>query len=328
MTTRTPSRARPSRRLSALLVSATCCLVASVSAAAQTVERLDKRLDAILSVNATLERWYSDPSGFLEGPTWVKGRPGYLIFADIPGNTLYRVDGKDRVRPLLTDIQLSHEGAFFDAPRGRYMVGPNGTTFAPDGRLVYCVFGGGRIESLDLHNGKRDVMVSEADGKPLAHPNDLAFGPGGDLYFTTDPAVYRLHQGKAERVTDGIKPNGIAFSPDQRLMYTTDDPDRLVVYDVEADGTLSHQRAFATLTGDVAVSHVDGVKVDHHGNVFAVGPEGIWILTPDAHHVGTIHAPVKRFSNLEFGGAHADQLFLTGPEGVYRLRLKAPAVLR
>ena len=310
-------------RVSRLLLSFVFCIAASVAArASPTIERLDPKLDAIVSGSPAIEPLYSDTKGFMEGPTWVKGKPGYLIFADIPGNTLYRVDGKNHVSPLLRDIQVGHDGAFFDAPRGRYMVGPNGTTLAPDGRLVFCVFGGGRIESLDLRNGKRKILVAEAEGKPLAHPNDLAFGPGGDLYFTTDPAVYRLHNGKAERVTENIAPNGIAFSPDQRLMYTTDDPNRLVVYDVGTDGLLNHQRPFATLAGDIAVGHVDGVKVDHNGNVFAVGPEGVWILTPDGRHIGTIHAPVKRFSNLEFGGEHGDLLFLTAPEGVYRLRLR------
>ncbi len=304
------------------LLSAALSLVGMTAVAAPAVERLDPKLDAIISGDATIERLYSDPSGFFEGPTWVPGKPGFLIFADIPGNTLYRVDDKDKVSKLLSGIQTGHDGAFFDAPRGRYMVGPNGTTLAPDGRLVYCVFGGGRIESLDLRSHKREVVVSEADGKPLEHPNDLVFGPGGDLYFTTDPAVYRLHQGKAHRVTDKIAPNGLAFSPDRRLLYATDDPNRLVVYDVGADGELSHPRPFATLSGDVAVSHVDGVRVDRQGNVFAVGPEGIWILTPDGQHIGTIHAPDKRFSNLEFGGAHADILFLSAPEGIYRLRLK------
>lgn len=305
--------------------SAMLCVVASIAArASPAVERLDPNLDAIISGSPTIERLYSDPSGFMEGPTWAKGKPGYLIFADIPGNTLYRIDGKDHVSTLLTDIQVGHDGAFFDAARGRYMAGPNGTTLAPDGRLVFCVFGGGRIESLDLRNGKRQILVAEADGKPLAHPNDLAFGPRGDLYFTTDTAVYRLHNGNAERVTENIAPNGIAFSPDQRLMYSTDDPNRLVVYDVGADGLLNHQRPFATLAGDIGVGHVDGVKVDRNGNVFAVGPQGIWILTPDGRHIGTIHAPVKRFSNLAFGGERDDLLFLTAPEGVYRLRLRPP----
>jgi gluconolactonase len=322
MTPEAKLRLRNPARFAGVLLAAACTLVGPPCSAAPSVERLDPKLDAIISESAMLERLYVDEKGFFEGPTWIKGKSGYLIFADIPGNTLYRIDGKDHVTPLLTDIQSGNEGSFFDKPRGRYMVGPNGTTLAPDGRLAYCVFGGGRIESLDLKTRERAVLVAEADGKPLAHPNDLVYGPGGELYFTTDTAVYRLHRGEAQRVTDTIAPNGLAFSPDQRLMYATDDPNRLVVYDVGADGSLTNQRPFATLAGDVQVSHVDGVRVDRHGNVFAVGPQGIWILTSDGRHIGTIHATGKRFSNLEFGGAHAGELFLTAPEGLYRLRLK------
>ena len=322
MTSEAKLRLKNPARFAGVLLAGACALVGNPCFAAPSVERLDPKLDAILSASATLERLYVDEKGFFEGPTWIEGKPGYLIVADIPGNTLYRIDGRDHVTPLLADIQSGTQASFFDKPRGRYMLGPNGTTLAPDGRLAYCVFGGGRIESLDLKTHQRAVLVSEADGKPLAHPNDLVYGPGGDLYFTTDTAVYRLHGGKAQRVTDKIAPNGLAFSPDRRRMYATDDPNRLVVYDVGGDGLLTNQRPFATLSGDVEVSHVDGVRVDRHGNVFAVGPEGIWILTSDGQHIGTIHATAKRFSNLEFGGAHAEELFLTAPEGVYRLRLK------
>ena len=66
---------------------------------------------------------------------------------------------------------------------------------------------------------------------------------------------------------------------------------------------------------------MDGVKVDKEGNVWAVGPGGVWILTADGRHIGTIRAPVARFTNLAFGGDEGSILFLTAPEGVYRLQL-------
>jgi gluconolactonase len=305
--------------LAVLLVHLGAC---DVRAAQSAVERLDPALDALIAPDATLETLHHDPRGFFEGPTWIPGNPGHLVFSDIPGNTLYRVDAEGHAAPLLTGVQQGEKGAFFDQERQRYMLGPNGTTLSPDGReLVYCVFGGNRIEALDLHTNRRRIVVRENDASPLPHPNDLAFGPHGDLYFTTDKTLFRLHGSQLESMTSDPNPNGIAFSKDLHRMYATSHPDRIIAYEVLPDGHVAPGHTFVTMQGDLQDGFVDGVKVDGRGNVYAVGPGGVWVLSPDGKHLGTIRAPFKRFSNLTFGEPGDAALFLTAPEGVYRLRL-------
>src|SRR5260370_42392818 len=60
------------------------------------VVKLDPALDALISVDATIEKVASG-FGFTEGPVWVqRGREGYLLFTDIPGNKVHKMtsDGK------------------------------------------------------------------------------------------------------------------------------------------------------------------------------------------------------------------------------------------
>ena len=65
-------------------------------APADKVVKLDPVLDALISVDARIEKVASG-FGFTEGPVWVqRGREGYLLFTDIPGNKVHKMtsDGK------------------------------------------------------------------------------------------------------------------------------------------------------------------------------------------------------------------------------------------
>ena len=63
------------------------------------------------------------------------------------------------------------------------------------------------------------------------------------------------------------------------------------------------------------------MRVDRKGNLFATGPEGIWILSPDGTHLGTIVLP-KSAANLAWGDADFRTLYITARDTVYRIRTK------
>src|SRR3989454_4940813 len=68
-------------------------------APADRVVKLDPALDALISVDAKIEKVASG-FGFTEGPVWVqKGKEGYLLFTDIPGAVVWKLtaDGKASV---------------------------------------------------------------------------------------------------------------------------------------------------------------------------------------------------------------------------------------
>jgi len=74
------------------------------------------------------------------------------------------------------------------------------------------------------------------------------------------------------------------------------------------------------------------MKVDLKGNVYCAGPGGLWIMSPEGKHLGTIPTP-QPVSNLTFGDADGRTLYITaghGPKlnrtGLYRIRLKIPGI--
>jgi gluconolactonase len=77
---------------------------------------------------------------------------------------------------------------------------------------------------------------------------------------------------------------------------------------------------------DVSASgNPDGLKVDTEGNVYITGGGGIWVLTAEGRHLGTIPMP-KQPANLAFGDADARTLYVTACTSVYKLRVNVPGV--
>ena len=68
---------------------------------------------------------------------------------------------------------------------------------------------------------------------------------------------------------------------------------------------------------------IDGIKVDRDGNLYVCGPGGIWVLSPDGEHLGTLRLP-EAPHNLAWGDADGRTLYITALTSVYRLRLDDP----
>ena len=96
-------------------------------------------------------------------------------------------------------------------------------------------------------------------------------------------------------------------------------------YDVKADGTLEKGRVFIDMNSDARPGLPDGMKVDVKGNVWDSGPGGIWIISPEGKHLGTILTP-ERLSNLAWGDADGMTLYTTGGTMVTRIRVKVAGI--
>jgi gluconolactonase len=70
---------------------------------------------------------------------------------------------------------------------------------------------------------------------------------------------------------------------------------------------------------------IDGIKVDVRGNVYVSGPGGLWVLSPDGKHLGTIKAP-RHPHNMAWGDDDGRTLYLTAEDRLYRIRLNIPGV--
>jgi gluconolactonase len=243
--------------------------------------------------------------GFTEGPVWDKA--GYLWVSDEVTNQLFRVtlpDGKKQEVMALGD--------------------PDGNTYDKQQRLLDKIY-----ESLADHY----------QGKRLNSPNDVVLGPDGAIYFT-DPisdlpagqkqeipfkGVYRISKdGQVQLLTkDLTEPNGLAFSADGKKLYVDDSTQRNIrVYDFQSDGTLANGRIFGDEAAGPKDGVPDGMKVDTEGNLYVVGPHGIWVWNPQGVHVGTIVVP-EQPANLAWGDADYSTLYITAETSVYKIRTKA-----
>jgi len=190
------------------------------------------------------------------------------------------------------------------------------------------------------------VLADRYEGKRLNSPNDLVYRSDGALYFTDPPfglprfhedprrelpfaGVFRYADGQLRLLaTDLTGPNGIAFSPDERYLYVGDwDLGHKVVmrWEVSASGVLSSGEVFFDLTDAPGEDAIDGLKVDREGNLYVCGPGGVWLLSPEGEHLGTLELPESPH-NLAWGDADARTLYITAETSVYRIRLEIPGI--
>jgi len=299
------------------------------------IVRLDPRFDKLVPINVKVERIVSGRT-WVEGPVWRK-QEKYLLFSDIPTNSIIKwQEGKG------TSVFFKPSGYTGKAPFEGAEPGSNGLAFDPEGRLVSAEHGDRRIGRLENH-GKKITLVDRYEGKRINSPNDLVFKSNGDLYFTDPPfgllksyddprkelpfqGVYRYSKsGKLALLTKDIKaPNGIAFSPDEKKLYISNaDSSNAVwmVFDVRPDGTIENGKVLfnGTAWTKTKPGVPDGMKVDHTGNIFAAGPGGIHVMSPNGKHLGSIETGVPT-GNLAWG-EDGSSLFITSNTNVFRLKL-------
>jgi len=135
---------------------------------------------------------------------------------------------------------------------------------------------------------------------------------------------------KDGKVTLAIKdiptPNGLAFSPDEKYLYANGSQNKYVRrYDVQPDDTLTNSQMFIDMSSDPAGGITDGMKVDTKGNVWESGPRGIWIMSPEGKHLGTILTP-EFVANLCFGDHDNKTLYIAARTSVYKIRVNIPGI--
>jgi len=299
-----------------------------------TVERLDPALDAIVSPAAKIEKVASGFQ-FTEGPVWHPD--GYLLFSDPNANTIYRLTGDGDLSVYRT------KSGYTGSDIGSYgQPGSNGLALDAKGRLTIDEHGNRRVTRLEK-NGTLTVLADRYEGKRLNSPNDLVYRSDGALYFTDPPfglpkffddpgkelpysGVFLLKDGKLTLLTTELTgPNGLAFSPDETFLYVDnwDEKKKVVMrYPVRLDGTIGDGIVFYDMKAAPEPEALDGLKVDGAGNLFVSGPGGLWILSPEGKHLGTIKAP-ELPANFAFGGDDRKTLYMTARTGVYRIRLQS-----
>ncbi len=258
---------------------------------------------------------------FTEGPVWHPD--GFLLFSDIPGNTIYQWEPNQEVK-------------VFRNPSGN----ANGNTLDLQGRLITAEHTNRRVSRTEK-DGKIITVANEYNGKSLNSPNDLVVKSDGSIYFTDPPygikpeqeklgfyGVYRIApDGKLTLLVDDfVRPNGIALSPDETKLYVNDsEKGHIRIFDLKSDGTLENGKIFAELKDPNKQGVPDGMKVDLQGNIYSTGPGGVWIFSPSGKLLGIIAVPEK-VANLAWGNDDYKTLYLTASKSLYRITLKVAGI--
>ena len=279
-------------------------------------------------------------SGFewSEGPLWIQeAKGGYLLFSDIPRNAIMKWKEGEGI-----SLFMKPSGYTGIADYGREP-GSNGLTLDQQGRIIFCEHGDRRISRLEKGGGKK-TLANSYKGKRFNSPNDAVVKSNGDIYFTDPPyglpkgfedprreldfcGVYRLSpSGEIMLLTKEMtRPNGIAFSPDEKVLYVAQSDFKYPIiraFDVKSDGTLDSGKVLYDFTKFISKfpGGPDGLKVDQHGNLFATGPGGVYVITPEGKLLGRIHTG-KRTSNCAWGD-DGSVVYMTVDDTLCRIRTK------
>jgi gluconolactonase len=226
-------------------------------------------------------------------------------------------------------------------------MGPDGLAIDHEGRLIVCTYAGRSMVRYEK-DGHITLLADRWDGKRFDGTNDIAIAKDDSIYFTDtisgmrdmekDPAremtsmgIYRIKDGKVTRVLHDLAyANGLAFSPDEKWLYAnnTIKKNDISRFKVLPDGNIDQN---GELLIDLDAEHkkegrpeerggTDGLRVDSAGNLWSTGPGGVWIISPEGKHLGTILVP-EPVANLNFGDPDYKTLYLNARTTIYKIRL-------
>jgi sugar lactone lactonase YvrE len=232
---------------------------------------------------------------FPECPRWHDGR---LWFADQHLKRVFVVDERGTAE-LVVEVPNHPSGLGWDA-EGRLLI------VSMNDRRLLRLDGRELTQVADLspytHFHCNDMVV---DGKGRAYIGNFGF----DLWSGVAPSPTNLvlvEPGKSIRVVASglLFPNGMVITPDERTLILSETfGERLLAFDIEADGSLSNRRVWAHIGRPT-----DGICLDAEGLVWAAVP-----ARPGAFlHVAEGGAIKERISGGEYGGFAC---MLGGPDG-------------
>ncbi len=297
------------------------------------IHREDPLLDKLIPKDARIEVL---ASGFewTEGPVWHKDS-SYLLFSDIPNNVIMKWKEGEGISVFMKPSGYTGVVNYGREP------GSNGLIFDGQNQLVLCEHGDRRISILTKGGGKV-TLADKYQGKRFNSPNDAVLHSSGAIYFTDPPyglpkqqddplreldifGVYRVsREGIVTLLTDElVRPNGIAFSPDEKTLYVAQSDSKRAIwmsYPVKSDGTLGKGKVFYDVTTAMGKlpGAPDGLKVDKQGNIFATGPGGVYIFSPQGKLLGRIDTG-QRTANCAWGD-DGSVLFITADNYLCRIK--------
>ena len=254
------------------------------------------------------------PNVVAEGATWsiawqgtdnadgiVGSVDGGLLFAQEQPNQISKLDANDRVTVSVRDTH-----------------GAGALAIDRDGRIIAvertCTDPGRRAPEpcaeptvVGVLTPQRETLADSFEGKPLGRLNDLVADRKGGVYFTVGGAYYVNAAGRVSSLGDNLRTNGIMLSPDERVLYVTNG-NVIVSFDVQADGSVSNRRDFATLE---AGGNGDGMAVDSSGRLYVTTAPGVQVFDAGGKYLGLMPTP-RGVISVAFSGPNKKTLYVVG----------------
>jgi gluconolactonase len=285
----------------------------------------------------TIETTIEDDEVFTEGPAWGDG---VLYFTNVPVSKILKWDPDSKKLSVFRENTNKTNGLFV----------------TPDGDLLCCQGGKGRVTRIDLKSGNESVVADEYNGFPFAAPNDLVMDKQGRIYFTSRPgvedptkgnvnAVYRIDpDGKVTQLLHWPyihMPNGIVISPDGKTLHLIEaHPDadhyrKILSFNLSDEGTLSNRQ---TLIDFYPGRSGDGMCIDREGNLYVAAglhntretsetldtKPGIHVLSPQGKLLAYRETPEDTVTNCTFGGEDRQTLYVTCGTKLVSFRSEIP----
>lgn len=209
-----------------------------------------------------------------------------------------------------------------------------GLAFSPLDELFVCH---ARLGLLKIsRDGKWSVFADHTGGHKILYANFAVFDRAGNIWMT-DSGNWKKQNGTLLRFAPDGKgqvmagpmgyTNGLALSADEKTLYMVEsDSDRIMRFQVQADGSLSAPQVYAEQVGRLP----DGLALDAEGNLYAtcyasdeihrISPRGERVLVAHDRYGITLGGP----TNAAFGGANFDELFVANLSRYVITRFRVP----
>jgi gluconolactonase len=323
------------KRLLPLLLLSAC--VTAPAPTFPTIGSIDNMDRGILASGAQIEDLGGE-FGWSEGPVWIED--GYLLFTDVPGNSIWKFTETDGLSLWMLPSGSKTQADYTSSP------GANGLFPYGAGKILVPDHGNRALYVMDVETQVKTVLADTYEGKRFNSPNDVVVHSSGMIYFTDPPyglkdqddnpakdldfnGVFALSPDGELTVIDRTltRPNGIALSPDGRTLYVANsDPvdSKFITYPVAADGTVGTGSLFLDVSTEresEGFGNPDGMAVATDGTIFATGPGGVWVISPEGEKLGIIRTG-KPVANVAFGDADRKTLYMTSYNRLTRIRTR------
>lgn len=182
-----------------------------------------------------------------------------------------------------------------------------------------------------LPDGKPEVVrtnkASVIGNIMIANDNNRITAKNGNEYKATGGKIYLSKAGSKKRIVvdaDCKNPGGLAFTPDQSQLYVGDAASHWIwLYQLKADGTLAYKQHYGWLyqRDDQDNSGIRSIRCDTSGYVYTATSMGVQILDQAGRVNAIFPLPTGRATNLCFGGANFDMLYVLSGDKLYRRKL-------